>query len=62
LALAGPRRYTEGVVADPWVGEGSARAAPVDIARALSLYRLACLIEWGLIVGAWIAGHLSLFA
>jgi adenosylcobinamide-phosphate synthase len=61
LALAGPRRYAEGVVADPWVGEGSARAAPADIARALSLYRLACLIEWGLVVGAWLAGNLSLF-
>ena len=35
LALAGPRRYAEGVVADPWVGEGTARAAPADIGRAL---------------------------
>jgi adenosylcobinamide-phosphate synthase len=62
LALAGPRRYAEGVVADPWVGEGSARAAPADIARALVLYRHACLIEWGLIVGAWLTAHFSLFA
>ena len=23
LALAGPRRYAEGVVADPWLGEGT---------------------------------------
>ena len=23
LALAGPRRYAEGVVADPWVGDGT---------------------------------------
>jgi adenosylcobinamide-phosphate synthase len=62
LALAGPRRYAEGVVADPWVGEGSARAAPTDIARALVLYRHACLIQWGMIVGAWLAAHLSRLA
>ena len=62
LALAGPRRYADGVVADPWVGEGTARAAPADIARALVLYKHACLIEWGLVMGAWLAGHLSLLA
>jgi adenosylcobinamide-phosphate synthase len=61
LALAGPRRYAEGVVADPWVGEGTARAVPADIARALHLYKHACLIEWGLVTGAWLAGHLGLF-
>ena len=60
LALAGPRRYAEGVVADPWVGDGSARAGPADISRALGLYKNACLIEWGLIMGAWLAVHLSL--
>jgi adenosylcobinamide-phosphate synthase len=62
LALAGPRRYADAVVVDPWVGEGTARAAPADIARALVLYKHACLIEWGLVMGAWLAGHLSLFA
>ena len=62
LALAGPRRYAGGLVADPWVGEGTARAGTADIARALGLYKNACLIEWGLIVGAWAAGHLSLLA
>jgi adenosylcobinamide-phosphate synthase len=61
LALAGPRRYAEGVVADPWVGEGTARAAPADIARALVLYKHACLIEWGLLVGVWLAGQFGLF-
>jgi adenosylcobinamide-phosphate synthase len=60
LALAGPRRYAEGAVADPWVGEGSARAEPADIARALVLYRHACLVQWSLIVGALLAGHISL--
>ena len=62
LALAGPRRYAEGVVADPWVGEGTPRAAPADIARALALYKDACLIQWGLVVGAGLARHFSLFA
>src|SRR5262249_3173354 len=60
LALAGPRRYPEGFVADPWLGDGSARAATSDIARALHLYKLARLIEAGLLLGAWLAGHLTL--
>ncbi|MGH7114484.1 MAG: adenosylcobinamide-phosphate synthase CbiB [Stellaceae bacterium] len=60
LALAGPRHYPEGIVVDPWVGDGTARVATSDIARALSLYKLACLIEGGLVLGAWLAGHFSL--
>ena len=60
LALAGPRRYPEGLVSDPWLGEGRARAATSDIVRALHLYRLACLIEGGLLLGAWLAAHLTL--
>ena len=62
LALAGPRRYPEGLVADPWLGDGSARAATSDIIRALHLYQLACLIEGGLLAGAWLAAHLTLLA
>lgn len=62
LALAGPRHYPEGAVVDPWVGDGTARAATSDIARALSLYKLACLIEGSLVLGAWLATHLSLLA
>ena len=62
LALAGPRHYPEGLGADPWLGDGSARAATSDIARALHLYRLACLIEAGLLLGAWLAAHLTLSA
>jgi adenosylcobinamide-phosphate synthase len=62
LALAGPRRYPEGVVADPWLGDGSARAATTDIIRALRVYRFACLIEGGLLLGAWLAAHLTLLA
>jgi len=62
LALAGPRRYPEGLVADPWLGDGSARAGVSDIVRGLQLYRLACLIEGGLLVGAWLAAHATLLA
>jgi adenosylcobinamide-phosphate synthase len=60
LALAGPRRYPEGLVADPWLGDGSARAATSDITRALQLYRLACLIQGGLLLGAWLTMHVRL--
>ena len=59
LALAGPRRYPEGVVADPWVGDGTAQVTIPDIARALSLYKLACLLQGGLVLGAWLPGHFS---
>jgi adenosylcobinamide-phosphate synthase len=60
LALAGPRRYPEGLVADPWLGDGTARAATSDIARALHLYRLACLLLGGLVLSAWLAIHVTL--
>jgi adenosylcobinamide-phosphate synthase len=59
VALAGPRRYPEGLVADPWLGDGSARVVTSDITRALQLYRLACLIEGGLLLGVWLAIHLT---
>jgi adenosylcobinamide-phosphate synthase len=62
LALAGPRRYPEGLVADPWLGDGSARAGSADIVRALEVYRLACLVEGGLLVGAWLVLHVRLLA
>jgi adenosylcobinamide-phosphate synthase len=60
LALAGPRRYAEGIVEDCWIGDGTARATPGDIAQALRLYTLACLIEGGLVLGAWLAMHIRL--
>jgi adenosylcobinamide-phosphate synthase len=62
LALAGPRRYPEGLVADPWLGDGSARAGVSDILRGLHIYRLACLIQCGLLLGAWLAAHAMLLA
>ena len=60
LALAGPRRYPEGLVADPWLGDGSARAGSADIIRALEVYRIACLVEAGLLLGVWLALHFTL--
>jgi adenosylcobinamide-phosphate synthase len=59
LALAGPRQYAEGAVADPWIGEGTPEAGPLDIARALRLYALACLLSGGLVFGVWLAAHLT---
>jgi adenosylcobinamide-phosphate synthase len=60
LALAGPRQYREGVVADPWLGRGTNRAVPSHILRALQLYRLACLLLAGFVSGAWLARHIRL--
>jgi adenosylcobinamide-phosphate synthase len=46
LALAGPRRYAEQVVEDPFLNaEGRAEAVPDDIGRALDLYFAACVVE-----------------
>jgi adenosylcobinamide-phosphate synthase len=49
LALAGPRRYPEMIVNDPWIGGGRARATVADIAAALRLYIVACLIDAALV-------------
>ncbi len=49
LALAGPRRYGEAVVKDAWMGDGRARAMPLDIRRSLYLFVVACLIDAGLV-------------
>jgi adenosylcobinamide-phosphate synthase len=45
LALAGPRRYPEMVVNDPWIGSGRARVTVADIDAALRLYVIACLVD-----------------
>ena len=46
LALAGPRRYAEHVVEDPFLNaEATSQAGPNDIGRALDLYATACVIE-----------------
>ncbi|HVC50756.1 MAG TPA: adenosylcobinamide-phosphate synthase CbiB [Stellaceae bacterium] len=60
LALGGPREYVGERVDGPWLGEGSARVTPEDIIRALGLYRLAGMILAGLLLGGWLAAHLTL--
>jgi adenosylcobinamide-phosphate synthase len=46
LALAGPRRYAEHTVDDPFLNaEATRQAVPDDIGRALDLYTAACVIE-----------------
>ena len=41
LALLGPRRYGGEAVADPWIGDGEARATAADIRRALYVFAVA---------------------
>lgn len=48
LRLAGPRVYGAVRVEDGWMGDGRAEATAADIRRALTLYRRACLLLWGL--------------
>ena len=60
LALAGPRHYAEGIVEDPWIGGGTARATTADISRALRLYYAACLLLSGGLIVAWTALHIRL--
>lgn len=57
LMLAGPRHYHEGVVTDPFLGDGTPVATVTDINRALRLYFRACLLLGGLALGAWLARH-----
>jgi adenosylcobinamide-phosphate synthase len=59
LALAGPRRYGGVVVKDPWLGDGRARAEPADLARALRLYLIACLLQAALLLGGVAASSWS---
>ena len=49
LALAGPRRYADRLVKDPWMGDGRARATARDIHRALYVMALACAVNFTLI-------------
>ncbi|TNC14178.1 cobalamin biosynthesis protein CobD [Methylobacterium terricola] len=51
LRLAGPRVYGATRVEDAWMGSGRAAATADDIARALTLYRRACGLLWGLAAG-----------
>ncbi|MCJ2140391.1 adenosylcobinamide-phosphate synthase CbiB [Methylobacterium sp. E-066] len=50
LRLAGPRVYDGTLVPDAHMGDGRAEATADDIARALTLYRTACLLQGGLVL------------
>jgi adenosylcobinamide-phosphate synthase len=54
LALAGPRRYAGEIVADPWLGDGKARATPLDMHRALLVFAIACVLQGGAIALLWL--------
>ena len=51
LTLAGPRPGQPEHAAIPWIGEGTARATPQDVRRALYVYGVACLINLAGIAG-----------
>ncbi|AWN50489.1 adenosylcobinamide-phosphate synthase CbiB [Methylobacterium sp. 17Sr1-1] len=51
LRLAGPRVYGTTRVEDAWMGSGRPEVDAADIRRALTLYRRACGLLWGLAVG-----------
>ncbi len=50
LRLAGPRMYGETQVDDGWMGCGRAAADVGDLRRALRLYRLACAIQFAIVL------------
>ncbi|MDB5408104.1 MAG: cobD [Rhodospirillales bacterium] len=54
LALAGPRRYAGEIVADPWLGDGKARATPLDMHRALLVFAIACILQGVAIALLWV--------
>ncbi len=62
LALAGPRRYAERVVDDPWIGEGRARATPIDMHRALLIYVIACALQGLMLLALWLLLRSGLMA
>jgi adenosylcobinamide-phosphate synthase len=57
LALAGPRRYGQELVEDPWIGTGAQKATTADIRRGLFLFVAACLIHAMLVGGLVLARH-----
>ncbi|MEM7224721.1 MAG: adenosylcobinamide-phosphate synthase CbiB [Pseudomonadota bacterium] len=58
-ALAGPRRYGQQVVEDPWMGNGRKDLAAGDIRRALALYHLAAGLLATTILLLWVASGLA---
>ena len=55
VRLAGPVAYDGQSHIKPWIGNGRATATAADLARALVIYRRACLIVWIVAGGlAWV--------
>jgi adenosylcobinamide-phosphate synthase len=59
IALAGPRHYHDGTVDDPYLGDGSPLVTPNHIVVALRVYVRACSLLAALLIGAWLARHLT---
>lgn len=57
LALMGPRRYGGEVSADPWLGDGRARATAADIRRTLYLHVAACLLLGAIVAVIAVFAH-----
>jgi adenosylcobinamide-phosphate synthase len=51
LRLAGPRSYDGELIDEHWMGDGRPEATPSDIRRALRLYRVASLLQAGIVAG-----------
>ncbi len=49
VRLAGPRRYSEGVVDDPWLNAADRDAVPADIPRALQMLAASCALQFAAI-------------
>ncbi len=58
LSLAGPRHYPGYVAKEKWIGDGRARATAQDLRHALWVYAVACLLNFGGIVGLSVAAAL----
>lgn len=48
IKLAGPRRYAEGLVDDPYLNANGRDASPADIRRALRMLAAACVIQFAI--------------
>ncbi|MFC0206315.1 adenosylcobinamide-phosphate synthase CbiB [Novosphingobium soli] len=55
VRLAGPIAYDGVLAPKPWIGEDGRDAGPRDLARALSIYRRACIVLGAIALGfAWL--------
>ncbi len=54
FALAGPRRYHDEAVEDPWMGDGRSDLDPADIRAALRLYVAAGALLAAMVLALWL--------